>query len=122
MNLIPFVLTILAIALGTILVEFETGLFLGLIVGLVALQRETHLKIVSLQDETRRLSGTPAIKPREEPVADLKADTLYPDKFDSQSNDTQTVSIAAQPEYARTAPIPVKPEYTRTAAIPAKPE
>ena len=55
MNLLPFVLTILAIVSGSILVEFKIGLLLGLIVGLVALQRDTHLKLVGLQDETRRL-------------------------------------------------------------------
>ena len=55
MNLIPFVLTILAIAFGTIFAEFEIGLLLGLFVGLVALQRETNLKVISLQDEIRRL-------------------------------------------------------------------
>jgi len=82
MNLIPVVLTILAIVSGSILVEFEIGLLLGLIVGLIALQRETHLQLVSLQDETRRLSKTPAEAPGEEPVADSKANVQYPDKFE----------------------------------------
>jgi len=56
MNLIPLVLTIAAIIVGSIFVDFEVGLLLGLIVGLVALQRESHLKIVALQDQIRDLS------------------------------------------------------------------
>jgi len=98
MNLIPFVLTILAIISGTILVEFEIGLLLGLIVGLVALQRDTHLKLVGLQDETRRLSKTPTEAPGdgEEPVADSKANLQYPDKFEPQPSHTWAASIPAQ--------------------------
>jgi hypothetical protein len=96
MNLIPLVLTILAIISGTILVEFEIGLLLGLIAGLVALQRETQLKIVSLQDETRRLSKTPAKAPGEEPVADSKANLQYPNRFEPQPSYTQAASIPVQ--------------------------
>ncbi len=48
MNLIPLVLTVVALFLGSIFVDFEVGLLSGLIVGLVALHRETHLKIVAL--------------------------------------------------------------------------
>lgn len=100
MNLIPFVLTILAIISGTILVEFEIGLLLGLIAGLVALQRETHLKIVSLQDETRRLSKTPTEAQGEEPVADSKANLQYPDKSELRPSHTWAASIPAQADRA----------------------
>jgi len=100
MNLLPFVLTILAIVSGSILVEFKIGLLLGLIVGLVALQRETHLKIVGLQDETRRLSKTPTEAPGEEPVADSEANVQYPDKFELRPSHTWAASIPAQADRA----------------------
>jgi len=100
MNLIPFVLTILAIVSGSILVEFKIGLLLGLIVGLVALQRETHLKIVGLQDDTRRLTKTPAKAPGEEAAADSKANVQYPDKFEPQPSHTWAASIPAQADRA----------------------
>ena len=44
MNLIPLVVTVAAIILGSIFVDFEVGLLLGLIVGLAALQREPLLR------------------------------------------------------------------------------
>ena len=90
MNLLPIVLTILAIVFGSIFAEFETGLLLGLIVGLIALQRDTHLKVTSLRDEIQRLSVTPDKVPPQEPVTDSKID--------------------AQPGYTRAASIPAKPD------------
>jgi hypothetical protein len=121
MNLIPIVLTIIAIISGSILVEFEMGLLVGLIVGLVALQRETHLKLVSLQDETRRLSKTPTEAPGEEPVADSKANVQYPDKFEPQPSHTWAASIPAKPEYTQATSVP-KSNYTWAASVPAQPD
>jgi len=117
MNLIPFVLTILAIISGTILVEFEIGLLLGLIAGLVALQRETHLKLVSLQDETRHLSKTSTEAPAEEPVADSKANLQYPDKFEPPPSHTWAASIPVQAD--RTLQIE-RPKQIENSAPPIK--
>jgi hypothetical protein len=100
MNLIPFVFTILAIISGSILVDFKIGLLLGLIVGLVALQRETHLKIVGLQNDTRRLSKTPTKAPGEEAVAESKANVQYPDKIEPQPSHTWAASIPAHTDRA----------------------
>ena len=107
MNLIPFALTILAVVFGTVFAEFEIGLLLGLIVGLVALQRETHLKIVALQNEIRGLSQTPGETPppREEtparqPEPELKVESQYPIKTETQPIYSRAASIPAQPDRA----------------------
>ena len=115
MNLIPVVLTILAIVSGSVLVEFEIGLLLGLIVGLVALQRETHLKIVSLQDETRRLSKNPAKAPGEEPIADSKANQRYPNRFEPRPSYTRDT-----PALARRALQIERPKQIENTAPPMK--
>jgi uncharacterized membrane protein len=100
MNLIPFVLTILAIAFGTIFAEFEIGLLLGLFVGLVALQRETNLKVISLQDEIQRLSETPDKTSAQSPAPDSNVDTQYPDRIQTQPSYTRAASIPAQADRA----------------------
>jgi len=82
MNLIPLVLTVLAIILGPIFVVFQVGLLLGLIVGLVALQRETHLKIVALQNQIRVLSQPLVSTPKEEPLPESKYDEPHPDQVE----------------------------------------
>jgi hypothetical protein len=74
MNLIPLIVTVAAIILGSIFVDFEVGLLLGLVVGLVALQRETHLKIVALQDQIRVLSQPLVRNPKEEPLRESNYD------------------------------------------------
>jgi hypothetical protein len=129
MNLIPFALTIVAFVIGIIIADFEIGLLLGLIVGLVALQRETHLKIVSLQEELRQLSET-QVKTPTEPATDSETDTNYTDSFESQPSYTRTASIPAQPERAlqfdqpsqSDQPPPVTdPPQTRTENLPDGP-
>jgi len=100
MNLIPLVLTILAIAFGTIFAEFEIGLLLGLFVGMVAIQRETHLKVINLQDEIQRLSETPDKTSPPEPVADSKVDAQYPDSIKTQPSYTRAASIPTQADRA----------------------
>ena len=100
MNLIPLVLTILAVTFGAIFVEFEIGLLLGLIVGLVALQRETHLKIVSLQDEIRQLSETLTGTPPSPPAANANVVAQYPHSTETQPSYTRAASIPAKPDRA----------------------
>ena len=79
MNLIPIALTIVALILGSFSVGFEVGIMSGLIVGLVALQRETHLRFVALQDQVRLLSNPPGETPEKEPIVDSKIDEPDPD-------------------------------------------
>ena len=109
MNLIPLVLTVAAIILGSIFVDFEVGLLLGLIVGLVALQRETHLKIVALQDQIRDLSQPLVRTPREEPLRESKYDEPHPDRVEPEPNSTRAASIAAEAEK----PLATEPKQQR---------
>ncbi len=98
MNLIPIALTVMALILGSVFVGFEVGIMSGLIVGLVALQRETHLKFVALQDQVRLLSNPPGKTPEKEPVIDSKIDEPDPDSDDSETHSSRPLSIIAKPE------------------------
>jgi hypothetical protein len=100
MNLIPFVLTTLAIAFGSIFFEFETGLLIGLFVGLVAVQGETHLKLIGLQDKIRTRSRTSARTTPKAAIMDSKADTQVPNRFESRLNYSRAPSIPARAERA----------------------
>jgi len=97
MNLIPLIVTVLAVIAGSIFVDFETGLLFGLIAGLVALQRETHLRIVSLQDEIRGLPKNPDIPSPEASEPDLEIDTQHPESPVSRSDFTRAESFPALP-------------------------
>lgn len=98
MNLIPIALTVVALILGSVFVGFEVGIVSGLIVGLVALQRETHLRFVALQDQVRLLSNPPGSTPEKEPVVDSKIDEPDPDSDDSETHSSRPLSIIAKPE------------------------
>ena len=100
MNLIPIVLTILVIVFGSIFAEFEMGLLLGLIVGLIALQRDTHLKVSSLRDEIRSLSKNPANTPPQASTTGSKIDAQHPDSIETQASYTRAASIPAKPDRA----------------------
>ncbi len=90
MNLIPLVLTVAAIIAGSIFVDFEVGLLLGLIVGLVALQREIHLKIVALQDQIRGLSQPPIGTVKGGPPPESNFVKPEPDPVDAEAHSTQS--------------------------------
>jgi len=98
MNLIPLVLTVAALILGSVFVGFEVGIISGLIVGLVALQRETHLKFVALQDKVRLLSNPPGRTPEKEPLVDSKIDEPDPDAEETETHSNRPLSIIAKPE------------------------
>ncbi len=112
MNLIPLVVTVAAIILGSIFVDFEVGLLLGLIVGLAALQRETHLKIVALQKQIWEMSQPLVGSLREDSSRESKYDEPHPDPVEPRPYATQAAPPAAEPE----------PHATRAASIAAKPE
>ncbi len=98
MNLIPLVLTVVTLILGSVFVGFEVGIVSGLIVGLVALQRETHLKFVALQDQVRLLSKPPGMTPEKEPIVDSKIDEPDPDAVEPETQSSRPLSIIAKPE------------------------
>jgi len=98
MNLIPIALTVAALILGSVFVGFEVGIVSGLIVGLVALQRETHLKFVALQDQVRLLSNPPGKTPEKEPLVDSKIDEPDPDAEEPETHSSRPLSIIAKPE------------------------
>ncbi len=98
MNLIPLVLTVVALILGSIFVDFEVGLLSGLIVGLVALQRETHLRFIALQDQVRLLSNPLGMRPEKEPIVDSKIDAPDPDAVEPETHSSRPLSIVAKPE------------------------
>jgi len=98
MNLIPIALTVAALILGSVFVGFEVGIVSGLIVGLVALQRETHLKFVALQDQVRLLSNPPGMTPEKEPIVDPKIDEPDPDAEEPETHASRPLSIIAKPE------------------------
>jgi len=97
MNLIPLALTVVATILGSIFVDFEVGLLSGFIVGLVALQREIHLKIVALQDQVRLLSNPLSRAPEKDSITKSKFDEPDPESDEPRSHSSQAVSIAAKP-------------------------
>ncbi len=86
MNLIPIALTVVALILGSVFVGFEVGIMSGLIVGLVALQRETHLRFVDLQDQVRLLSNPLGRTPEKEPLVDSKIDESDPDAVEPETH------------------------------------
>ena len=86
MNLIPIALTVVALILGSVFVGFEVGIMSGLIVGLVALQRETHLRLVDLQDQVRLLSNPLGRTPEKEPLVDSKIDESDPDAVEPETH------------------------------------
>lgn len=98
MNLIPIVLTLVAIILGSIFADFKVGLLSGLIVGLVALQRETHLKIVALQDQVRLLSNPLSRTPEKNPSTESNSDVPDPDAVEPETHSSPPLSIIAKPE------------------------
>ena len=98
MNLIPLVLTVAALILGSVFVGFEVGIISGLIVGLVALQRETHLKFVALQDKVRLLSNPPGKTPENKPLVDSKIDEPDPDAVKPETHSGRPLSIITKPE------------------------
>ncbi len=98
MNLIPLVLTVVTLILGSVFVGFEVGIVSGLIVGLVALQRETHLKFVALQDQVRLLSKPPGMTPEKEPIVDSKIDEPDPDAVKPETHSGRPRSIITKPE------------------------
>ena len=98
MNLIPIALTVVALILGSVFVGFEVGIMSGLIVGLVALQRETHLRFVALQDQVRLLSNPPDKTPEKEPIVDPKIDEPDPDAEETETHSSRPLSIIAKPE------------------------
>ena len=98
MNLIPLVLTVITIILGSVFVDFEVGIMSGLIVGLVALQREAHLKFVALQDQVRLLSNPLGMTPEKEPIVDSKIDEPDPDAVKPETHSGRPLSIIAKPE------------------------
>jgi hypothetical protein len=98
MNLIPITLTVLVLILGSVFVGFEVGIMSGLIVGLVALQRETHLKFVTLQDQVRLLSNPPGETPKKEPTVDSKIDEPGPVSDEPETHSSRPLSIIAKPE------------------------
>ncbi len=95
MNLIPIALTVVALILDSVFVGFEVGIVSGLIVGLVALQRETHLRFVALQDQVRLLSNPLGMTPEKEPIVDSKIDEPDPDSDDSETHSSRPLSIIA---------------------------
>ncbi len=98
MNLIPIALTVVALILGSVFVGFEVGIMSGLIVGLVALQRETHLRFVALQDKVRLLSNPPGMTPEKKPIVDSKIDEPDPDVVEPETQSSRPLSIVAKPE------------------------
>ena len=98
MNLIPIVLTVLALILGSVFVGIEVGIVSGLIVGLVALQRETHLRFVTLQDQVRLLSNPPGGTPEKEPIVDSEIDEPDPDAEEPETHSNRPLSIIAKSE------------------------
>ncbi len=98
MNLIPITLTVLVLILGSVFVGFEVGIMSGLIVGLVALQRETHLKLVALQDQVRLLSNPLGMTPEKEPKVDSKIDEPDPDALEPETQSSRPLSIITKPE------------------------
>ena len=114
MNLIPFVLTFLAIVFGTVIAEFEIGLLFGLIVGLVSLQRETHLKIVSLEEEIRYLREGPPSASQQEPEAEPEPEPEPGPESELDSDPVAdkyfTDSMQSYPVYSRPSRIPPQPE------------
>lgn len=98
MNLIPIALTVVALILGSVFVGFEVGIVSGLIVGLVALQRETHLRFVALQDQVRLLSNPPGGTPEKEPIVDSEIDEPDPDAEEPETHSNRPLSIIAKPE------------------------
>ncbi len=98
MNLIPLVLTVVALILGSIFDDFEDGLLSGLIDGLAALQRETHHKIFALQDQVRLLSKPLDMTPEKEPIVDSKVDEPDPDAVEPETQSSRPLSIIAKPE------------------------
>ncbi len=98
MNLIPLVLTVITIILGSVVVGCEVGLMSGFIVGLVALQRETHLRFVTLQDQVRLLSNPLGRTPEKEPIVDSKIDEPDPDAVEPETHSGRPLSIIAKPE------------------------
>ena len=114
MNLIPFVITILAIAFGTMVAEFEIGLLFGLIAGLVSLQRETHLKIVSLEEEIRFLREAPTSGSHQEPEPEPEPE---PDPEPESELDSDPVADKYHADSMHSYPV-----YSRPSRIPAQPE
>jgi len=98
MNLIPITLTVLALIIGSVFVGFEVGIMSGLIVGLIALQRETHLRFVTLQDKVRLLSNPPGETPKKEPTVDSKIDEPDPDSDEPETDSSRPLSIIAKSE------------------------
>ncbi len=98
MNLIPIALTVVVLILGSVFVGFEVGIMSGLIVGLVALQRETHLKFVALQDQVRLLSNPLGMTPEKETIVDSKIDAPDPDAVEPETHSNRPLSIVAKPE------------------------
>ena len=98
MNLIPIALTVAALILGSVFVGFEVGIVSGLIVGLVALQRETHLRFVTLQDQVRLLSNPPGGTPEKESTVDSEIDEPDPDAEEPETHSNRPLPIIAKPE------------------------
>ena len=120
MSLVPLVLTIVALILGSIFVDFEVGLLSGLIVGLVALQRETHLKIVALQDQVRRLSELLIRTPEKGPIADSDTSEAIPDTDESESYTTRSAPVTDELEKSLTDELPRQPDEPAAASSPAE--
>ena len=96
MNLVPFVITVLAIIFGSIVANFEIGLLSGLIAGLLTLQRETHLKIVALQDQIRLLSEALAKTSGDDSASDSGAVGQYQDSIESDPYKVRSASVTAE--------------------------
>ncbi len=126
MNLIPFALTILAIVFGSVIAEFEIGLLFGLIVGLIALQRETHLKIVVLEEEIRNLRESPIQSSAQEPKADSQSDEHDKPGINSQPVYTRAVSTPTQPnrnlQFGSSTAYPESTQYQEPEAVSAPPQ
>ena len=98
MNLIPIALTVVVLILGSVFVGFEVGIMSGLIVGLVALQRETHLRFVALQDQVRLLSNPLGMTPEKKSIVDSKIDAPDQDAVEPETQSSRPLSIIAKPD------------------------
>jgi len=124
MNLIPLVLTVAAIIVGSIFVDLEVGLLLGIIIGLVALQRETHLKIVALQDQIRDLSQPLIGAAKGDPLPESKFAEPDPDPVDAETYSTRPAPATPEPESysVRAASTTAGLERTLADQIPQQPD
>ncbi|MDH3469093.1 MAG: DUF2339 domain-containing protein, partial [Gammaproteobacteria bacterium] len=107
MNIMPLVFTVLAVAFGTAVFELEVGLLVGLVVGLIALQRQTDGKIVGLQHEITRLSERLAGAPQERPLPESDTDKQHSDILAPESGAIQSAGIPAEPDKILSAEVPV---------------